>query len=127
MGKVKLEVALRSSTIPSGSSKETEVTVMDVPAHGVASMSREASIEVSAGVLLGRRYLLLIWKAGRIRRPRGGLIFNGRAESSTGLAGFTADTRSADSRGLTAPKTGSTLKDSRRFIPEGIWLGRYSF
>lgn len=52
--------------------------------------------------------------------PRGELIFNGLARSSPGLAGLTADTRSADSRGLIEPSSGSALKDSRRLIPDGI-------
>jgi hypothetical protein len=42
------------------------------------------------------------------------------------VTGATRDTRRADNRGLTPPNAGSSLNDSRRFMPEGIWLGRYS-
>ena len=55
MGNMRFEVAFRSSTMPSGRSKVTEVTVRDGLAQGVASMSRDARMEMSVCVLLGRR------------------------------------------------------------------------
>lgn len=55
MGNERFDVAFRSSTMPSRRSKVTEVMVRDGLAQGVASMSRDARMEVSDGVLLGRR------------------------------------------------------------------------
>lgn len=91
------------------------------------SISNEAIIVGVVGDVVGLEYFTRALMAGYTLKAWREMFLRDRIISlATRPAGATRDTLRAESRGLIAPRDGSPLNDSSRFIPDGTWLGRYS-